>query len=524
MDKIDILTIVSIASFGSFLWLGLYIISRASARTPLTVACFLGMLAQSGFFVFSIMVGIATEREHGTLVPRLGWWANVIPPAFWFHICSLVIRRGPRRKIFTWPDIFIYLAAIIITLVGTLSDLFMDYSGATLFPDNHVYVNVGSLYYVFILYSAVACGGSFLRLLWHFVKVQQNGNDITKQLKLHIGLLTGGALMFLVGSLYLSINFNYRLDFPQYPAYSILLVGLLLCSYAVINYEMLLSGKAARRDFIYSFSGVMLMNLLYAFPIALLGVSSAIVILVLVGFVTTTHTIFDFGRSLMDKLFFTREEQIARSEARSYAIDLATIPVATPENKLMEITTPSEMPINEAPTEDKPTRKTFRDTVRKAITSLKNPPQLINSPLLTLKLVEQRLKASGETNDNRLNRAAALKSLLVERIERLRPAGSSGLGTTDTWRFYNSLYFPYVLEISKKHALAEARRLEEERRKHRGEVTDLERVLEWISDVDEDTFYKWQRRASDTIADILYEEELTFSSPVTPQTKIELRQ
>ena len=31
-------------------------------------------------------------------------------------------------------------------------------------------------------------------------------------------------------------------------------------------------------------------------------------------------------------------------------------------------------------------------------------------------------------------------------------------------------------------------------------------VLAWLADVDEDTFYKWQRRASDTIAAILWEE------------------
>jgi hypothetical protein len=31
-------------------------------------------------------------------------------------------------------------------------------------------------------------------------------------------------------------------------------------------------------------------------------------------------------------------------------------------------------------------------------------------------------------------------------------------------------------------------------------------VLSWLADVDEDTFYKWQRRASDTIATILWEE------------------
>ena len=69
------------------------------------------------------------------------------------------------------------------------------------------------------------------------------------------------------------------------------------------------------------------------------------------------------------------------------------------------------------------------------------------------------------------------------------------------------LYYPYVRELSRKSALAEARRLGEERRRAgQREPGELEQVLAWLADVDEDTFYKWQRRASDTIATILWEE------------------
>jgi hypothetical protein len=47
-----------------------------------------------------------------------------------------------------------------------------------------------------------------------------------------------------------------------------------------------------------------------------------------------------------------------------------------------------------------------------------------------------------------------------------------------------------------------------ERRKHEGSPRgDLEQVLDWLVQVDEDTFYKWQRRGSDTIAAALRERE-----------------
>jgi len=77
----------------------------------------------------------------------------------------------------------------------------------------------------------------------------------------------------------------------------------------------------------------------------------------------------------------------------------------------------------------------------------------------------------------------------------------------EAWRFYNVLYYPYVRELSRKSALAEARRLSEARRRNgQRDPGELEQVLAWLADVDEDTFYKWQRRASDMIAAILWEE------------------
>ena len=118
--------------------------------------------------------------------------------------------------------------------------------------------------------------------------------------------------------------------------------------------------------------------------------------------------------------------------------------------------------------------------------------------------------AQAGQSDNRLNRAAALRELLIEQIEGLRPAANDDADhhIGEAWRFYNVLYYPYVRELSRKGALAEARRLADERRRAgRREPGELEQVLDWLADVDEDTFYKWQRRASDTIAATLWEEQ-----------------
>jgi hypothetical protein len=234
-----------------------------------------------------------------------------------------------------------------------------------------------------------------------------------------------------------------------------------------------------------------------------------------VTLVTFTHTTFDVGRSVLDRLFFSVPERDARAEARDYASALGTTPVTAPAPERELAPTLSEEPAGEppppaenaAPPALEHEYKAFPAQVRKALTGLKSPPQLAKSPLLSLALVEQRVGRAGQ-EDNRLNRVAALRELLIEQIEGLRPNSNGAAHRVgEAWRFYNVLYYPYVRELSRKSALAEARRLGEERRRAgQREPGELEQVLAWLADVDEDTFYKWQRRASDMIAAILWEE------------------
>jgi hypothetical protein len=245
-----------------------------------------------------------------------------------------------------------------------------------------------------------------------------------------------------------------------------------------------------------------------------------VVVLALVFLVTLTHTTFDNGRAVLDRFFFSRAERAARAEAREYASALGTNPVASPvfaetvadeqsDEQQDELSDDEGASSNDGMPGTRPplkVPKAFKDNVRRALTNLKSPPQLAKSPLLSLSLVEQQL-VQAEREDNRLNRATTLRELLIEQIEALQPNDTASSRTGDAWRFYNVLYYPYVREISRKGALNEARRLAEIRQRNgRHERSTQEEVLAWLADIDENTFYKWQRRASDTIATILWEE------------------
>jgi hypothetical protein len=501
--------VVATVSFSAYLWVALYLLSRTTLFSPLIIASFIGSLVQAAYFAHNVVVNIVTGVETGELINRLGWWTNTLPIAIWFHISLLMKRLGKPSGIFPLPAILAYCCALTITLGGFSTNFFIDYHA--IFPDRpgHLYAPVGSFYWAFIVYFGAVGISAMFNFLRLYQNMQKGREPSTPAIRQKVLMLAWGALFFLAGGVYLALKVNFFwTEAPDLPAFASLLIGLGLFAYAITHYDLLIEGRGINRDFTYSFSAILLVNIIYTGLIALSGFTSPVMILLLVGLVTTTHTLYDQGRNVLDKFFFNKEEQTARSEARDYASELAIHPVEIPGPLPMEVApVEKQNPVIEEETEGTLGEKAFKNAVRRAITGLKNPTQLVKSPLLSLKIVEQRLKIDDQ-EDNRLNRSAALKSLLIELIERLRPNESTISGTTDAWRFYNVLYFPYVREVSKKNAYSEARRLAEERRRNgQKEAGELEQALVWLSDIDEDTFYKWQRRASDMLAEFLMEEE-----------------
>jgi hypothetical protein len=163
------------------------------------------------------------------------------------------------------------------------------------------------------------------------------------------------------------------------------------------------------------------------------------------------------------------------------------------------------------------TCKVFDDAVRRALTHLLDPTKLVTSPLLRLALVSKTIHDQ-QLEDTRLNRAAALKSILIALLTELRPQGQDGGPTSGAWRFYNCLYYPYVRGISRRRAPTVLRALVERREREGSPRTEQEQVIRWLLQVDEDTYYKWQRRGSDTIAAALRDQERAAGgeAPIEP--------
>ncbi|RJP55802.1 MAG: hypothetical protein C4557_00860 [Anaerolineaceae bacterium] len=130
----------------------------------------------------------------------------------------------------------------------------------------------------------------------------------------------------------------------------------------------------------------------------------------------------------------------------------------------------------------------FARLTRRAISNLGDLPKLSTSPLMNLPAV------IANNPDNPLDRVHALKALLTQSIQRLKPQGKDDFGTTDEWRYYNSLYFPYVLGLKPY-----TRRMDKDTL---DETSCL--ALEWFqSSVPERTLHNWQNAAAKLIADEL---------------------
>ncbi len=130
---------------------------------------------------------------------------------------------------------------------------------------------------------------------------------------------------------------------------------------------------------------------------------------------------------------------------------------------------------------------------RRALSHFGDLTRLASNPLTQLPVIEQRLK-SRHVPDTTLARAAELKAVLTESIAKLKPHSEKLFDTTDEWRYYNSVHFPYVA------GLRPYSRSEKPIAAHEHEASEWFRAF-----VPERTLHNWQNTAAKLIAQELWE-------------------
>jgi hypothetical protein len=134
--------------------------------------------------------------------------------------------------------------------------------------------------------------------------------------------------------------------------------------------------------------------------------------------------------------------------------------------------------------------ETFARLTRRALGHYGDLTKLVASPLTALPVIDERLAARGAP-DHPVERANELKAVLADGIGRLKPRDGGDFGTTEQWRYYNSLYFPYVVGVRAYAQNATASGLDPTARQ----------AWQWlVTEVPQRSLHNWQNAAARLIA------------------------
>jgi len=259
---------------------------------------------------------------------------------------------------------------------------------------------------------------------------------------------------------------------------------LALLGYAIGKLDAYDEGTALLPDALRSLAGASVIGLLVGgqLLIAILAIGQlqfglALIFYTLLSTVIVLFTLYGAYQKLLDQALFghrarltsEREALIAVTEALP-RLDESVHPLALDEAALTRLT-------------------------RRALSHFNDLGKLASSPLTRLSVIGARLRADAKP-DTSLDRAHELRRLLTEQILRLKPYSDKDFGTGDDWRYYNALYFPYVIGLKPYNVRPSGASLD---------IASRE-ALEWFQlYVPERTLYNWQNAAARLIARRLHE-------------------
>lgn len=456
------MVVLSVFVFGFALWLGLYLVARDITK-PLMRRAGIGLIAYACVIAADLVMhsepyqslpfGLARFQLLMIFVPALCWSGALI---------CLLPEDAPYRETFdrAWRYGVLPLVGFV-ALVGSVSGML---TGSP----------VGQLDLAYLLLCLIVAiplvSGLILIIYYRRVLRPRVSVGVLVVATFFFGL---GLALLLVPLTSLPYSWNRLLIAPD-----LVLLGL-----AIAMMDAFDEGETLLPDIARSFTASSLLAILFGVQVLIAMALSADrgrgMVLLLLGVVAMAIAVQVFAdplAMLIDRVIFARAPRLwhSRADLRAVTSGLARV--------------------EEDPALPAPNDAEFVRLTRRALSHYGNLPRLAANPLTHLSLVEARLVARGVAL-NPLERAAELKMILAESIERLKPRDGSEFGTTDAWRYYNALYFPYVVGL-KPYS-----------RRVMGGFEDNEinqRAFEWFATmVPERTLYNWQNAGAKLVAEDL---------------------
>jgi hypothetical protein len=387
-----------------------------------------------------------------------------------------------------------FIAIFVSGILPFISALFWFSASADLLPDNHPLRPRLRLLGVILIVSIwfmprLIPGPSILLVtltvfpLW-FVWQAYRANRSKRTL---------GALM--VVTIFFGLS-NSLLFLPMnlFPLDWVLIaieIDLVLLGLLIAKLDAFDEGEALLPDMLYSLAISAVMAVLFggqaALAIHFAGTITLPLFILLYGLVAAaivTQTFYVYIQTIIDRLVFARFDHVrqARADLRAAANSLPRV------NESINFADMDE-------TE-------FARLTRRALSHFGDLNRLAANPLTRLSLIDQRL-SEREASDNTLERAAELKTVLSESVLHLKPREKGDVGTSDEWRYYNALYYPYIVGLKPYSYNDQVETLD----------TDTKTILDWFqTSVPERTLHNWQNAAARLIALDLREQMLQIGS------------
>ena len=440
---------LEVLTFTLVLWLGLYLFFRVT-NNPATRLTGAGTLS----YAFTIASGsLARLPGAPALAGRLEFALLAISACFWtLAVVQLGQSRNNRRS--GYPQLLgrIFAGAAALLFVFLISDRAWE-SGASLNQ-----------------------AGVWLLGLWSLLPLA--ASLIVLKPTSRVPGIRRGMITALAAAAFFTIGILLFLFPPQWlPRQGVLLLIALdfeLLGFATAWLDAFDLGEKLVPDFLRSLLVSFLLAALFgAQPAFGMAISTGITFTMAVLLYLTLTAALLVGNTF-DSIQHAAEQAILRVTAGSKDdLNLRAAALARIRKNPARIPDPADE------------ESLFRFT-RRALSDYGNLPRLISNPLTQMAIIDRTLRQQ-HLEDSPLERARILKIQLAEAVMRLKPDSETSFGETDEWRFFNALYYPYVLGLKPYSLRIDLSALAPEERS----------AIEWFRrQVPERTLHNWQNAAA----------------------------
>jgi hypothetical protein len=425
-------------------WLGLYLLAR-DPRKPVL------LLAALGLTSFAVVVALDAIRTAS----GLAWLSGVeiylvaVPGIAWFAVLLELSRPHD-----TWRSRATEAMAVAAVAAGA-------WVGAAMAGTVEGPLRMG--HWVMFAVISLSSLGAMLRAVFG-----------PWQPRPVVGYLVVATLFFALGNAIIVIPLGLV---PSWVALASTGFDVVLLGVAVAMWDAFDEGQALRSDMLRSFVATGVVVVLFGGQ-ALIGMAmtadrTALTVLLFtsIGIAVAINVLADPLAGLLDRLAFSRSPGLRADRATLRRTEAA-------------------LPLRSANPLEHVDDETFVRLTRRALGHYGDLSKLVASPLTALPVIDERL-AARSAPDQPLERANELKALLADRIARLKPRDGGEFGTTDQWRYYNALYFPYVVGVRAYAQNATAAGLDPVARQ----------AWQWmVTEVPQRSLHNWQNAAARLIA------------------------